>query len=527
MGIISSIKKVFEFSAGQKFTSTASGSSAAVGNVKNFVNWMIANSDFAQYSEEDLYEHFYKYEPEVGGSIERMSAMVRESFKYFTVENFTSYDNLMDVQLNDFEMTLGQADLSLTNEMLDVANYLSKKLKIPDLYEMYSEIIQLHGMLLLEKDGLSQIVIPNARATIIDDKKRISGNVTDKNGAVTVITESKYIVIDEQEPTERIIDNFIIKKFRDTPISMKDKFGRDTYGIYAISPLQRAIIPIWQKRLIVINDVIWRNKNVPREHHTISTDAFNPLTYQGTPSEIKQAIDGDVRRTLSSYKSTVEDQPSDMVYITTDAVNIKSIEHTGTAYMSPNELLNQISSQIWSSLNVPKSIVEGSSSSSYSSEVLMSSYTAMRVRQLAEKVGDVILENMKERLLAINPKYPVDILTIKHDFVLDNNKLEALKGAALAASLNSYTRSELREMATGDAPLTEQQLINDVIINTGNDINGLMNHQNEKSTSTNISVNNRPLTSISKNQQPTTQGSSPIDNILQDKSKDPSIPSVK
>jgi hypothetical protein len=157
----------------------------------------------------------------------------------------------------------------------------------------------------------------------------------------------------------------------------------------------------------------------------------------------------------------------------------------------------------------------------------MSSYTAMRVRQLAEKVGDVILENMKERLLAINPKYPVDILTIKHDFVLDNNKLEALKGAALAASLNSYTRSELREMATGDAPLTEQQLINDVIINTGNDINGLMNHQNEKSTSTNISVNNRPLTSISKNQQPTTQGSSPIDNILQDKSKDPSIPSVK
>lgn len=527
MGIISSIKKVFEFSAGQKFTSTASGSSAAVGNVKNFVNWMISNSDFAQYSEEALYEHFYKYEPEVGGSIERMSAMVRESFKYFTVENFTSYDNLMEVQLNDFEMTLGQADLSLTDEMLDVANYMSKKLKIPDMYEMYSEIIQLHGMLLLEKDGLSQIVIPNARATIIDDKKRIGGTVTDKSGAVTVITESKYIVIDEQEPTERIINDFIIKKFRDTPISMKDKFGRDTYGIYAISPLQRAIISIWQKRLIVINDVIWRNKNVPREHHTISTDAFNPLTYQGTPSEIKQAIDGDVRRTLSSYKSTVEDQPSDMVYITTDAVDIKSIEHTGTAYMSPNELLNQISSQIWSSLNVPKSIVEGSSSSSYSSEVLMSSYTAMRVRQLAEKVGDVILENMKERLLAINPKYPVDILMIKHDFVLDNNKLEALKGAALAASLNSYTRSELREMATGDAPLTDQQLTDDVIINTGNDMNGLMDQSGEKSTSTNVSTNNRPLTGISKNQQPTTQGSSPIDNTLQDKSKDPSTPSTK
>lgn len=531
MGLLSSLRSVVhQFSAGQRFTSVEGGQTAANTNVKAFANWLINQSNFSTYQEEALYEHFYKYESEVAGSIERMASMVRDSYKGFVLKNPTRYDNLPDFKLDDVEVNSSMFDVKLSKEMLDVANHISDVIKINDLHETYAEILQLHGMLLLEVSGLSHVIIPNARATIIDTMDRSTGTVTDMKKQV--ITEANIIMVDERQSlTERKITNFIIKKYKDTPLSMKDKFGRDTYGIYAVSPLQRALIPIWQKRLIIINDLIWRNKNVPREHHTISTEAFNPLTYTGTPMDIKQAMDSDVSNTLLRYKSTVEDQPADMTYITTDAVEIKSIEHSGTSYMSPNELLAQISSQVWSALNVPKSIVEGSSQSTYASELLISSYTSMRVKQMAEKIGEVIMENMKLRLLAINPRYPVDLLKIKYEFVLDNNKLESMKTAAVAASLNAYTRSEIREMGNSAPPITDEQLKDDIIINTGGDMNGkdeMGMPISSKSSSNKVSTgSSTPITGHSANQQPTAAGSSVIDNVLQNKTKKSNEPSIK
>jgi len=511
MGIINRVKSiVLGFSAGQHFSAPlATDASATTGNTKKFVNFVTSISDFSSLPEEEIYENMYKFTAEVGGSIDRFASMVRESFKYFYVETSQNYDNLIDFKSENIEFNITQQDLSLTEEMKDMANNIARMLYVKDLYESYAEILYLYGMIVLEKNGLSYIILPNSKVTILDDLARIGGSIDDED---RLITESNYLVIDEGEDTQREIsrNNFVIKKFRDTPIHFVDKKGRKTFGIYATSPLQRAIIPVWQQRLILINDMLWRNKNVPREHHQINAEGFsNPSFYQGTPQEMKSQMDGAVSTYLENYKNTVTNQPSDMMYITTDGVEIKSIEHQGTSYMSPNDLLNQISSQIWSSLNIPRSIVEGSSNSTYASELIISSYTGMRVKQTAEKIGDIILQNIKARLLLINPSYPVELLRIKHEFTLENNRLENMKMAAVAGSLNSYTRSEIREMGSGSAPLSPEQLKGDIIINTS--------AKADAESLGKESSNKTPTTPESRNQQPTTVKTSQSDTAIYDK----------
>lgn len=504
MGIVNKIKSVFlGFSAGQRFSAPiATDATATTGNTKKFVNFLTSISNFPDMPEEEIYENMYKYTPEVGGSIDRFASMVRESFKYLYIETSQNYDNLIDFNSDDIGLEMSKQDVSLAEEMKDVANNIARLLNVEDLYESYAEVLYLYGMLILKKDGLSYTILPNSKVTIVDTLDRINGIEIDD----LLITESNYVVVDEGENTEFTLNDsqFIIKKFRDTPIHFVDKKGRKTFGVYAVSPLQRALIAVWEQRLILINDMLWRNKNVPREHHKISTESFNPMLYQGTPDVIRSQMENDVKNYMNDYTDTVTNQPSDMVYITTDAIDIKSIEHAGTSYMSPNDLLGQISSQIWSSLNVPRSIVEGTSTSTYASELIISSYTGMRVKQSAEKIGDIILNNIIDRLLLINPKYPVSLLRIKHEFTLENNRLENMKMASIAGSLNSYTRSEIREMGSGHAPLSPDQLRNDEIVNTDAKVDA-------------NTLGREPITPESSNQQPTTVKTSQADTAIYNK----------
>ena len=47
-----------------------------------------------------------------------------------------------------------------------------------------------------------------------------------------------------------IIDKFMHIKFKKIPIYVTDNRGRKTYNVYSISPLNRTILPVWQKSTV-------------------------------------------------------------------------------------------------------------------------------------------------------------------------------------------------------------------------------------------------------------------------------------
>ena len=287
------------------------GSTTVTSDLGKFLTGM---SNFPALSEHEIYEQFYVWEPEIAATINKTAAMVRSSFKYFTLIDDAELDNLPpDVDLSaaesvtqgytkdakpteedsPIEMDSSGDSSTLREEMKDTANEIARNINVPNTFEVWASMMYTHGEIFLRKNpDLSLSIIPNDRVTILDDVGRIDGKIS----SLILIAQENILVIDEKLETEEQLKpgEFIHIKLYDVPLNLKDSKGRSTFGIYSISPLQRCIIPIWMKRQIFIIETMWRWANVPREHHTIEAEAYKLNLYPGTPEMKKKAAEKDM-----------------------------------------------------------------------------------------------------------------------------------------------------------------------------------------------------------------------------------------
>jgi len=474
--------KTFFFGAGRTLGSGSSGGVASATSVtSDLANFLIDMSNFTSMREEDVYEQMYVWEPEVAAAVIKVSDMCRRAFDYFGAADAATLENIPDnytigissmaysstpPALDEEETSMIVSNSSdLVDEMVDTANLIARKIGIKECFEIWSSIMYTHGYVVLEKnDDLSLSVLPNDRITFVDDPALIGTAPTTFN---YLMTQANIVVVDELQPTQRIIDkdHFIVIKINNTPVHVKDRFGRNTYGIYPVSPLQRALIPVWMSRQIKIIEVMWRWGNIPREHHTVAAEAFNLNLYPGTPEQKRAAAEKDMNRFINIYKSQLTTKSPDQMYVTSDNVKIENIEHTSASYMGSNEFLGLINDSIWLSLNMPKSFVSGETDNSYASETIMTSITGMRIKQMSEKIAEIVTQNVRDRLLLINSSYPVEYLEAKLTFDVAESKLEKAKRAQLLGTMGIYTPSELREI-TDDQPLTQIQIEDEGVVCT-------------------------------------------------------------
>lgn len=391
----------------------------------SLAQFLIDITNWRDMDEADIYEQMYSLEPEVGGAIDRISTMTSDSFKRFKMsDKDTEYDEL-------------------EAEMLREAEHLAATLNIKNEFEKYAELLMMHGNVYIHKlPGFTYEILPNKSVTILDDLSRIGGSSN-----TTAIRKANYYILDEGLPTEQRFpaDEIIHIKFKDTPIWWTDSKGRKTFGIYSISPLHRTVLPIWEKRQITIIDVIWRWRNVPREQHQIDASLFSLDKYPGNIDQRRKAANADMERVIASYARALKDQTPDQGYVTSSAVTINPIEHS-SSYLSTNDRITQNSDQVWTSLSLPHSVVAGGSSGSYSSDLVLSSYVASKIEQLANKIKPVILDNIRKRLLAINSSYPVDEIDIKIEYVMANSKIELARQMVMMKDVGIFTETELRNL---------------------------------------------------------------------------------
>lgn len=417
----------------------------------NLGSFVVDLTDFTHLTDEEIYEQLWVWEPEIGASIDRLSTLISESFK--------------GVYLKDVGITQDDKETKCLTE----AKKIYEKIQAETLAETYAEVLLRNGNLYIDyRNIMKPSILPNQYVSFIDDLVLLNNKATTK-----LITEPNYLTINESEnpalDTYYIpAENYIHVKYKDTPCMQYDNLGRNTYGIYSISPLHRCIIPVWWKRQIIIIDILHRARNVPREHHQISADLFSLDNYTGTPEEQRKAQLADAQSFISNYVNSIKEQAVDQGYASLDNIKI-SMVNNGSSHLMPNELLNQIQTDIYTGLNVPSSIVNGKNAGSYASELVISNYVTAKVMQLAKKIKFVILKLIRDRLEQIDPTFPVEKLDIKLELVLAMNKLEQFRQIALMASAGVFTEDEIRAIVAYEALTDEQR---SKLVSTGKTVVG-------------------------------------------------------
>jgi hypothetical protein len=423
----------------QQNTSTSTNKVAAGQMITTKFGGLITDlSNFDGLTDDQLYEQLWVWEPEVGSSIDRVSTLVSESFR--------------GLYLHDVGPTLEAKEAKCLKE----AKKIYESMQVETLAETYTEVLLRNGNLLIDyRDVMKTSILPNQFVAFIDDLALLNTMSTTR-----LITDPKWLTVNEKknpslDQYQIPIGQYLHVKYKDTPCMSYDIMGRNTYGIYSISPLHRCIISTWWKRQIILMDVLNRARNVPREHHQISADMFSLDNYTGTPEQQHAAQMADAQAFITSYVNSIKEQAVDQGYATLDTVKIQMI-NGNTNHLQSNDLLKQIQNDIYTGLNVPSSIVNGKDAGSYASELVVSNYVTAKVIQLAKKIKFIILKMIRDRLELIDPTLPVDQLDIKLELVLAMNKLEQFRQLSLMAAAGVFTEDEIRAIVAYEA-LTDEQ----------------------------------------------------------------------
>lgn len=463
--------------------SNTSGTAAAKGIVNQIVNWVISISRFDLLTNAEVYEQIYVYEADAGGGIDKVASMVANSFKYFYIPDAGDEMDEVEVEMADaansmFAGTTPQASLEGSSgtspgsptgatsgkskkqvspgvatarnptekKMVSKADHLFNTLNVKEDVEAFTEVMMVHGDLILtydEEDPSVLCIQPNKNAAFVDDLSRL-----ESSDSTIPITRDNYLVMNEKQPTEETYGpgEFIHIRYKKTPVWQTDSQGRDTFGVYSISPLQRAVLPVWQKRQMTIIDILWRWASIPKQHHKIASDMFALQKYNGATWQAKgETASAEAMKYLKQHAEAMRDLMPDQGITSLDTVTIDMIEPTSTSYVKPNEMINQLTDQVLSAINVPKSLGLGSSTASFASELILATYTSEKIIQLANKIKPVILESIKLRLLTIDPNFPVDSLDIKIDHTMAISRLEMFRVFAIMVNAGLFSEAELRE----------------------------------------------------------------------------------
>lgn len=427
----------------------------------NLIDYLVKLSSFQDMVEDEIYEQLFIWEPEIGGAVDRIGTLVGQSYQ--------------GVYLKDVDEVEDDAE----KRTLELAKKVADTIDVRSQMEALSRLLMVYGNIFIHwptADRSSYTILPNRYMTAVPSKDLISSST------ISLITSSEYYIFKEGTSDQQIYPKSSIThiKYDDTPIFVKDTYGRTTYGVYSLSPIHRTVIPVWWKRQTMITDIMWRVRNVPREHHKIKSEMFSLDKYEGTWAQRRAAAKADASAMINEYVNMLENQMPDQGYVSLDSIDITPVDSKTSGYMRTNELMEQLDAKIWTALNVPASIVNGTAAGSYASELAVSNYVTAKVVQMAHKVKGVMLECIRSRVRMVDPTLPIDKIDLKIELVMSTSRLEIVREASIMATLGIFTDAELRGHL-GWEPLTEDQKTRLVQIGrakTSNDVARDVNRMN-------------------------------------------------
>ncbi len=380
-------------------------------------------------NDHSFYEKVYKTDGDVYSAINKLGVMVAESYEGFVGKHADEAEKIARMMNIEYYFKQGAIQLAIHG------NYVAYK-----------------------ENNLKLRSLPQPYLTAIEKEDQIG------NPLKQVFNANIYILNEYTgQHQQNMILGWQMKKYKkkdilhvklDDSVVITDNLGRLTLGVWGLSPLEALRTHILWKWQTILNDVLWRSRNVPREHHKLDLSAFDPNNYPGTISEKYSAAQSDAENFIASYGEKLRKYGSrpDQSYITGKEVEIDYIEPR-TSYLDPNELIMQLNNSIMSALGLHESMVSGRSTKSYAAEVILKGYTAVTITNLSKLLAKGFTELIKEKLMADGIPYEeLSDLKMRIELTLDIDKMERIRRAAVMAGVGAFTLNEVR-IAAGYPPL--------------------------------------------------------------------------
>ena len=270
-----------------------------------------------------------------------------------------------------------------------------------------------------------------------------------------------------ESPSQRVF-HFSLNRRAEIVTDIK---GRKTFGVWSRSLLDSVESRVLWKQAILIADILWRYRNVPREEHVLDLTAYDPAFFPGDTQEARIAVAKTAaENAIKAYAESISKRNVDQGYIHGKDVEIKYVEPQKTTFVSPNEITEQINQSIYATTSVPEAAIIGRGRSTFATELVVASYTILLPEFLVYKIKTKLLEILREHLRRINifrqikfTDAEISAIDIKTSLILQIFQGELIRQTALLAATGSFTLDELRDRVGLD-PLTDEQIQRLVVI---------------------------------------------------------------
>jgi len=363
-------------------------------------------------------------------------------------------------------------DKTLTNEeenAIKVANDWAKDIAgvgLRKLFYHYTIDLWKYGdavdVIKFNSSGVTDLIpLPMQAVTAVDRRSQINAAISFND---PMIMNPKWYVVDEQQSAPLIQDN-VFKKERILHISfnprrnqMRDNMTRWTMNVWSMPPITSLIGILTWKQNLIRNDMVWRQRAMPREHHKLDLSQYDLSKFSGTFAQKQAASLAAAQAAIEKYNTNMRRREADQGFVTGQGVAIEWIQPK-VNFTDPTPIIDQINNLLGGPTGTPAALM-GGESKGFTSLVQSTSFLALRAEIYAEKIQRKLTEVMKRHVKLARPGIRaavVDRLYIKNRLILDRDRTELAKIIAVLVESKAFTMDEIRRI-WGLDPATDAQV---------------------------------------------------------------------
>lgn len=402
----------------------------------------------------DVYRTLTKIDPELYGAINRLALLTKSSYKGIGVA--------FGEELDDHEKELLRAVIKIDQKWDFASIFYSVA------FHLLRDGDDIYAIKLEDNVGLTGFrPLPIPYVTLIETNNQmgqIDAQIFEPNICVFNELDEPVGTASDAKRQQWNSDEFIQFSLSNRAEIVNDILGRFTFGVWSVSPIEPLKARLLWKLAILINDIVLRQKLVPREHHKLDLSAFDPALFAGeTLDDRIRAAKTAATTHINQYKTDVTDplREVDKSYITDKQIEIGFVEPKNVTYIDPNPLMDQISRSIAVATGSPESIATGRGRGTYASELVVASYVSACVEALADIIKTQLVKLVRRSIrIQYKEKYTdedLDKIDIRIRSMLGLEKGEATRRAAIMEATGIATLDELRNEVGLDRTLTLEE----------------------------------------------------------------------
>jgi len=362
-----------------------------------------------------------------------------------------------------------QDDKELSNEEINAvkeANDFARMINLKHLFYHYTIDLWKYGdavdLIHFNSSGITELEpFPMGDVTAVDKRSQLKKAIGFDE---PMIRKPKWYALDERMSTTDVPSQVFPKKrilhisFNARRNQIRDNLGRWTINVWSTAPINSLIAILQWKQVLIRNNILTSNRNVPREQHILNLDQFDPSKEAGSMIQKRAAAKVAAELAIKNYTETIQYREADQGYVTGKNTEIKFIEPVSKAN-DPNMLIDQINSSIGGPMGAPAGLM-GGESKGFTSIVHASSFLALRAENYASVIQRPLEDLVRRHVNLARPgirKSVVDRLYIKNRLILDRDRSELAKVIAVLVESRSFTLDEIRKIFNMD-PMTEKQM---------------------------------------------------------------------